>query len=366
MPITVAHVKNLTIADVTGTITVFNSAGATTTAAATDIARPSDWNSAHNITYTPAASEIAGFFSFGSGLSSSTNTAGITVGMPLVDFYEPFFLGNTNSALVAPAVGSWYFDPVQFPFNVDAGELYFFHAAAASAYQGGVVYSAVTTGSVSKYMTNYFRYGVYTQGTSTDNTKLARIWSTELQMVMSEAYAVTTGATNSISMTHTAYMSIPAQWDTAGGITYSTSSLSASTSVGASTGASTLANNIVSGMAAYLTGSQVLVVPWGGTASAGLYFMAHAYSSSSSTAGTNYGAGTVGPAMSVLAMSEFNYQPFKKMGKSTTNISSAPQLFHGYFSTTSASAPSSVGTDGMFYTSSNYRQYWNYAGAALT
>ena len=366
MPMTVQHVKNLTIADVTGTITVFNSAGVTTTMAATDVARPSDWNSAHNVTYTPAASEIAPLFVFTNGLTSSTNTSGVTVGGPYVDYYEPFFLGNTNSVLIAPVVGSWYVDPVQFPFNVDPGLLYFFNAAAASAFQGGAVYSAVTSGSVSKYMTNYFRYGVYTQGTGTNNTLLSRIWSTELQIQMSEAYAVGTSTSSALSITHTAFMSIPAQWDTAGGITYSTSSLSASTSVGASTGASTLANNIVSGMANYLTGSQVLVVPWGGSATAGQYFMAHAYSSSSSTTGTNYGAGTVGPAMSILAMSEFNYQPFKKMGLSTTNISSAPQLFHGYFSTTSNSAPQSMGTDGVRYTSSDHRIYWNYAGAALT
>ena len=44
----VSHVKNVTIADFTGTVTVFNSAGATVTANATDIVRPSDWTSAHN------------------------------------------------------------------------------------------------------------------------------------------------------------------------------------------------------------------------------------------------------------------------------------------------------------------------------
>ena len=44
----ISHLKSQTGADFTGTVTVFNSAGATTTAAATDLIRPSDWNSAHN------------------------------------------------------------------------------------------------------------------------------------------------------------------------------------------------------------------------------------------------------------------------------------------------------------------------------
>lgn len=46
MPI--SHVKSDTIGDMTGTVTVMNSVGSTATVAATDLIRPSDWNSAHN------------------------------------------------------------------------------------------------------------------------------------------------------------------------------------------------------------------------------------------------------------------------------------------------------------------------------
>lgn len=44
----VSHVKSNPVANMTGTVTVFNSAGVTTTVAATDLVRPTDWNSAHN------------------------------------------------------------------------------------------------------------------------------------------------------------------------------------------------------------------------------------------------------------------------------------------------------------------------------
>ena len=43
----VTHVKSNTIGDFTGTVTVFNSTGGTATQNATDLIRPSDWNSAH-------------------------------------------------------------------------------------------------------------------------------------------------------------------------------------------------------------------------------------------------------------------------------------------------------------------------------
>ena len=44
----VRHILSSPVADFTGTVTVFNSAGVTVTANATEIVRPSDWNSAHN------------------------------------------------------------------------------------------------------------------------------------------------------------------------------------------------------------------------------------------------------------------------------------------------------------------------------
>lgn len=47
----ISHVKSNTIADFTGTVTVFGSDGATATAAATNLVRPSDWNSSHNIAF---------------------------------------------------------------------------------------------------------------------------------------------------------------------------------------------------------------------------------------------------------------------------------------------------------------------------
>jgi len=43
----VTHIKSNIVADFTGTVTVFDNAGASQTMAATDLVRPSDWNSAH-------------------------------------------------------------------------------------------------------------------------------------------------------------------------------------------------------------------------------------------------------------------------------------------------------------------------------
>lgn len=58
-----SHIKSNPVADFTGTVTVFNSAGSTVTANATDLVRPGDWNSVHN------------FYNSISGNTSGTSTA---------------------------------------------------------------------------------------------------------------------------------------------------------------------------------------------------------------------------------------------------------------------------------------------------
>lgn len=85
MPITVAHVFTNNVPDVVGTVTVFNAAspGSTATVNATDIVRPSNWNSNHAVTYTPTGQEIIGAFSNGGNVSFGTNPGGyVTASAP--------------------------------------------------------------------------------------------------------------------------------------------------------------------------------------------------------------------------------------------------------------------------------------------
>ena len=79
----ISHIKSNTIADFTGTVTVFNSAGTTATANATDLVRPTDWNSVHNFFQTisgntQGTSTMSGtnlVFAGGNNITLSNNTA---------------------------------------------------------------------------------------------------------------------------------------------------------------------------------------------------------------------------------------------------------------------------------------------------
>lgn len=76
-----SHVKSDTIGDFTGTVTVFNSQGSTATVAATDLVRPSDWNSAHNFFQT-ASGNTAGDASTASGTNLVLGATGhVTLAM---------------------------------------------------------------------------------------------------------------------------------------------------------------------------------------------------------------------------------------------------------------------------------------------
>src|SRR5262245_11308325 len=109
--LTVGHVKNNTIPDWSGQVTVGNSTGGTTTMQASDMVRPSDWNSDHNWTFTLSASDIGSFFSAGNGLGVTTNSNGVTFSHAPAPNQEPFPFPNSNSITITYAQYAWVLDP---------------------------------------------------------------------------------------------------------------------------------------------------------------------------------------------------------------------------------------------------------------
>lgn len=98
----VSHVKSNTIGDFTGTVTVLNSQGSTTTAAATNLVRPGDWNSAHNfyqtITGATAGQSTASgtnlVLGFENGMAGRVSTAAgvatLWIGPQTLSGYNPY------------------------------------------------------------------------------------------------------------------------------------------------------------------------------------------------------------------------------------------------------------------------------------
>lgn len=336
MPVTITHAKSDTIADFTGTITIYNSSGGTTTAQATNLVRPSDWNSNHVATLSVAGSEM-----YSNG------------------FYEPYFPQNTNSTLSAPGVGTWYLDHFCVRNQLGSGQLNFL-AADAAGFLNGAVISAVTTGSVTRYQTLSSKYCIYQPGTGANTTRIETVYSNQISVMATWERRVTTGATNSISISNYLTLSFPHQYDASGGVTYSSTAQSGTLSVGASTMVSSSMNSLISGAVAYMSGSKYVVMPFATQLPAGDYYMAFMISNTSSSTGTNYSNGTMFSTQSVMGNLEFVHQAYKFIGESVSNSSTCIPPFHGSVATTSTSPITSLGTSDMRNFVTNHRRYWNY------
>lgn len=160
----VSHIKNNAAADFTGTVTGFNSQGSTQTLAATNLVRPSDWNSAHNQFFTLTgntnnASTASGTNIVLSGganvtLIGSNSVIGISAqGVLTRTGYDPFGYGAES---VAGAQG--------------AGTLYFFPMTNTPAFVYDCVIMPIQVSNASNSSnsaTFSFSVGIYTKNAST-------------------------------------------------------------------------------------------------------------------------------------------------------------------------------------------------------
>lgn len=129
----VSHIFSNAVADWTGTVTVFNSQGSTTSAVATNIVRPSDWNSAHNQFYTLTGNTLLNttasgtnvvWGASGAGISIVGSTGSIIISSPgYVSSYENMpLLGSStgqqtlNGASISHCVAFNIFQPISASF----------------------------------------------------------------------------------------------------------------------------------------------------------------------------------------------------------------------------------------------------------
>lgn len=347
MPLTISHAKSDTIGDGTNT----------------NIVRPIDWNSAHQYTFSAAASEVASLFAAGSGLQVTTGAGGITFGINDASFFEPFFPWNAASSLVSPGIGTWYFDNFQVPRGLDKGRINLFVSNAAG-FLNGAVFSATSTGSASKVQTFYDHVAIYQRGTGASTTRLESIWSGACSLLFTQSISVNGTASTAVSVSNYLTASFPAQWGTDGAVTYSSTSQSGTISVGVSTGASTLADNLITGVGAYVSGARMDVVGFNTTLSPGDYWIARMFTSTSSTAGTRYGAGTMIQTHSRLLFMDFNFGLYRQLGKSVSNSTTDEVPWDGFLVTTTSLASDVVALSDMRATSGHV--YWNFIQDTLS
>ena len=376
MPITVSHAKNNTIADFAGVVTVGNSSGGTNTMQGTDLVRPSDWNSTHLYTVQLTGSEVASLFTVGAGLEYTTNASGATIKLGEVEIFEPFPMPLTGTTSHTPGIGTWYFDNFMLPYALESGVIKVPVTNTTSGFQNGAVISANATsqgGVASITSALYHNLAIYTLGNGSDVTRIGTYWTGQMSIGVTEVKSVGSVATNSAQaqVSHYATVIVPGQWDLSANIVYSTITTSGTLSAAATSIAASSIDSLVSGAAAYYSGSRMDIIPVNTTFSGGMYVIAHQFSSAggttssfSATGGGNYAAGTIFSTQVRPMMLEQNWGGYRQMGKSSSNTLSQAAPWHGFCTTAQSSAYSTIGSSDLRGT--NVRLYWNFEERAVT
>jgi len=365
MPVTVTHAKSNIIADWTGTVTVGNSSGGTSTMQATDLVRPQDWNSAHAITFQVTGSEVASLFNFGTGLTSTTNAAGVTVGMNPATWFEPDFLLNTNSTMIAYPAGTWYVEPLNVLDGLARGRFAFPMTYNSSIFLQGVVGSAASTGQATKTATFYNRFAIYSQGTGANSTRIESYWTGDHNWSATQSITYSSTATNDVRVTNALTIGYIGSIDSLGGTTSATQTASGTLVVAASTMASTAPNSLITAAQNWITGSDLVYVPFNTTLAPGNYWLAHMHTISSgggTTGGGNYLAGTMfNSAPGRMGILDPVLTAFRQVGYSVTTANSTTLgiPFKGHLATTTSAATSNMATGDMRATTG--RLYFNFA-----
>jgi hypothetical protein len=274
-------------------------------------------------------------------------------------FYEPFLPLAAASTLTAQGVGTWYLDPFMVPAKIGSGQLNYL-AADVAGFLNGAVYSAASSGSITRYQTLSTKVAIYNNGTGANSTRLETIWTGEVSVLATWERRIGTTTTSNGTVSNYLSLSFPSQYDASGGVTYGSTSQSGTTALGASTGASTIANNLITGAVAYLSGSKFIPIPFATQLNAGEYYIGVMISSTSSSTGTNYSTGTMFSTQSVFGQVEHINQAYKMVGRSVSNTSTCIMPFHGSVASTSTSPITSLGTSDMRNFAANQRRYWNY------
>ena len=365
MPLTITHAKSDTFADYTGNVTIGNSSGGTTTAAATDLVRPSDWNSSHQVTINLTGSEIASLFNFGNGLTSTTNASGITVGNALEGYFEPFVFPLTGSTSHIPGIGTWYFDMFIPPAGMSSGIIRtpVTCGAALANTQSFAMTNASNTGAMSHYGTYWHNIAIY-DAVSPSFSAISTIWTGQLSTGITRYLTVNTqGATSNLIVSNYATINIPAQWDQSGAVTYSSITASGTLSNANSSLAASSIDSLLNACNTYLSGSRMDIFGFNTTlpADAG-YMIAFQFNSSTSSAtsgGYISASGTLmGTQVWTPMLLEVNMGAWRQVGKSSSNTLSQVYPWHGYITTSQSNAINPVATQDLRAT--NVRHYWNY------
>lgn len=277
----VSHVKSVTIGDFTGTVTAFNSQGSTVTVAATDLARPSDWNSVHNQYFTLTGNTTGGSTASGTNVvfaASGGASIGVSGGNTIyisapVDVATLSSWMNvpyvTNTQTANPTQSTFHIFPIQ-PHNlVTCAKIRFLSTISIAS--SSFASTANTTFSYNQQETH--RWVLYSRQTDASSMQLSSVSSGSASLRYSANIGY--GSASNTQQQHTFGLTY---FDEAGSKTFSTTY--------STSNVSTIAISTAAQLTVF-TGLQHMDFPFEASLSPGDWWMAVNRSTTFTSQGTN-------------------------------------------------------------------------------
>lgn len=380
----VSHIKSDTIADFTGTFTGFNSQGSTTTIAATDIVRPSDWNSAHNQFYTLTGnttgnSTVSGtnvIWGATDGVQLSGSSNSVWVRQAPQFYWEMPALGSTDQNLTVGA-GSHFMEGFYLPYPMSFGRLQMvinFGATVTSTQS----YSASVSSQTSSGGTGNYG-GTWTLALWSRVSTGSNVNSSQIITFYSNTYTTSAGMTAAVSwstnvssctvsVSTTQNFGFVSKIDSQGNFT---TGVTSSSSTGSSSSTSTNQNSFSfdpGGAGSFVSriylgnNSRLVVIPFGTTLSPGEYWLG--FNLTTSSGSTNYSlqrplvGSNSAPNIRVFAIPNINAQSLVLLGSSSSFSSTTMMQMWGTMTQTSATTTTQAASDISLGSGSNQGRLW--------
>lgn len=303
-------------------------------------------------------------------LSQSTNANGATInisaagGGATLRQFEPIPMLTNNTVSLLPSMGSWYVQPMVLPQAIGSGRINQLYSMGGTAsllqFSNGASWASNTTGGRSLSFVLSRTMAIYVQGTGASSTRLESLWANTWGASISQSIGVSTTNASQLTVANQASFQLISNigtdgaYTTAGfGVTHNASFASSNTNTSVATSGYSSAYNV-------LSGAIVLPMGFNASLSAGNYWLAYAYSITSTTAGTSALSLAVWPMTSQWGITFMSSNTNRLFGN--TISSSVSQLIQGLGRFTIASATNPVTmafTDVRSVAGTNVIPYYN-------
>jgi hypothetical protein len=314
----------------------------------------------------PPVSSIVGT----GGVVVTTNGSTISISGENYSNFEPYPI-QTSTTTFTPGAGSWYVQPFQLPANLTGGRVMRPFVFANASSNGGVMvltnsasWVSNTSGSRSVSFSYANTVAVYSLGAGGNSTRLESVWSNTFSLGAANSWSLNTAAGTNMTLSIGATISYITSVNSAGAYTTTSSSTSATRATAAASLATTAVSSVVSAMWNIMTGSINIPIGLNTTLTPGNYWLAEAWNTASTTAGTSLQVWSQSARVGISVPS-FLGSVYRLWG--ATAGTSNSQLFpgDGLYTSTSTSPPTTMAFTDIVSFGSALKQYFNVINSSL-